>query len=629
MASLVLIRLNGTLLDPHYYPDLVLRNQVYRFVLAETLSTALDEARRVDAVQFGGIFRQNPIVTSDLTTGQISEAVHRGLSVEDLQRLGSPTMLQVGEYVTGSRDSVPVSLDAEHVRGVTSEVHDLMRESGAYASLIEHELEPRVREAAGEMLSANEDVSVWTRYLFASSEDAEDTMVRVVMSVVTPEWLAEQVELALEQFIPYLAGDADSFEITVRMTDAQVEDAVEETKSILREVDAYEVVYPGVVEPVLTGVFGSGVALPYGVSITTEEVMGALRQAAPLSWVQRQSESLIDHVGPYVVGNSDGFSTEIDLSGNKREAAAALADLSVGNVLETLSTLPFCGTRAEATAARRRLEQVLPGCIPAGVSVGEILGDAETNIADSIESLVLAPIPDTVTFDEAHLRTALKQSGGPETLERLDYIRAVMDGGWTYTHYDLRAMLSERGEALKALDRVRSFFRDGYSHTYETSSGRRATNRIGASLDGTRARLEAVSRYEWPAYLLTPALLVLISLLGGSSWRSRVIWASSTVLISAGLIFILSWPMQQPVANAAAEQARAEVGLQVHGIFSGTMHLIDTKVGEIAETVATEIVNGIRLYSLILAGVATPVLLTAVFWHRTTELHPRRDQPDS
>ena len=59
-------------------------------------------------------------------------------------------------------------------------------------------------------------------------------------------------------------------------------------------------------------------------TIAGDEVMGALRQAAPPSWVQEHAENLIDHVGPYMVGTSDDFSIEIDLSRNKQQAAAAL-----------------------------------------------------------------------------------------------------------------------------------------------------------------------------------------------------------------------------------------------------------------------------------------------------------------
>ena len=45
LASLVFIRLNDILLDPHYYPDVVQRNQVYGFVTGVALTTAIEEAR--------------------------------------------------------------------------------------------------------------------------------------------------------------------------------------------------------------------------------------------------------------------------------------------------------------------------------------------------------------------------------------------------------------------------------------------------------------------------------------------------------------------------------------------------------------------------------------------------------
>lgn len=629
LVVLALIRLNDTLLDPHYYPDLVQRNQVYRFVMVNALTSAIDEARRVDAQQFGGVLHENPIVTSGLTTPQIVEAVHRGLSPQDLQRQAAPVMLQVGEYVTGNRDSVVVSIDPEHVRRVTGEIQGLMRESGAYAAFIERELEPRIRETASDMLDTNENVSVWTQYLFGSSEDAEDRIVRVVMSAVTADWLADQVEQAIDEFTAYMVGESEDFEIRVQLTDVEIIAAIEETKSILREADAYELVYTGVVDPTLMDVLGAGVRLPYDVTVTSDEVIGTLREAAPPSWVQEHAEDLIDHLGPYVVGTSDDFSKEIDLVRNKQQAAAALIDLALDNALETLSALPFCQTRAEATVARRRLEQTLPQCLPPSVSLDELLDFVETRIDDSIQALVLAPIPDTVTFDEGYLRSALEQSGGQEALERLDYIRTVTNEGWTYTHHDLRADLSTRGDAVHALESVQAFFTDGYSHKYRPLSSRRSTGRIGAALDNSRARLVEVSKYEWLVYLSTLALLVVIGMLGGTTWRSRVIWASSTVLISAGLIYAISWPMQQPVANAAAEQARAEVGLQIEGIFRGTMRLIDAKIGQIAETVATDIVNGIRLYSLILAGVSGVLLVAAVFWDRVVVFAERVQRRDS
>ena len=179
LASLVLVRLNDTLLDPRYYPDRFERHGLYRFVMVDVLTSTLDEAREVDPEFLDAGFRQNPLVTSGLSTRQIVEAVHRALSPRDLERLVAPSVLQIAEYATGKRDRVVMRVDAARpIKGAAYELHKLMQDSDAYAPLIEYELEPRVREAAGEALGASDNVSGWMLYLFGTAEDAEDRMVR-------------------------------------------------------------------------------------------------------------------------------------------------------------------------------------------------------------------------------------------------------------------------------------------------------------------------------------------------------------------------------------------------------------------------------------------------------------------
>ena len=67
------------------------------------------------------------------------------------------------------------------------------------------------------------------------------------MRALTAEWLAVQIEQALDEFTAYLVGESDNLEVRIQITDAQVTTAVEETKAILREADAYDLVFPGVV----------------------------------------------------------------------------------------------------------------------------------------------------------------------------------------------------------------------------------------------------------------------------------------------------------------------------------------------------------------------------------------------
>ena len=369
-------------------------------------------------------------------------------------------------------------------------------------------------------------------------------------------------------------------------------------------------------------------------SVAREEVIDALAQGAPSSWVQLQAERLIDYIGPYVAGRSDGFSTEITLTRNKEEASKSLTGVAVARLRETLMGLPVCETtgcrtslagrtRAEATAARRRLGRMLPDCIPPEVSDSEIIEQAEAAIVNSVQTLVFAPVPDTITFTESHLRSTLERSGGPETLEHLDRLRAILNEGWSYSEGDLRADLSERGDALQALDGVRSFLGDGYSHTYGARSVGGSISHLERALDRGREQSEFVRRYQWIAYVAAPFLLAAVGFLGGAGWRGRIVWMSSTLLISAILIFLLSWPMQDVLADTVIKQSGVEVSDRPDGIFQGTSRLLSGMWVEVIEAFSDEFAGGIRQYSLALAGIAAAVLLTGVFWHRMIALVER------
>ena len=90
-------------------------------------------------------------------------------------------------------------------------------------------------------------------------------------------------------------------------------------------------------------------------------------------------------------------------------------------------------------------------------------------------------------------------------------------------------------------------------------------------------------------------------------------WTSSTLLVSAGLIFMLSWPVQDALRDVVAGQARTGGS---DGLFAGTQQLVAARLVEVAVEVVDEIVRDVRLYSLVLAVAAAVVLLVGVFWDR-------------
>ena len=176
--------------------------------------------------------------------------------------------------------------------------------------------------------------------LFGSDEEAGGRLAEVIIGVVTPEWFGAQVEHVLDELTAYLTGESDSFEIRIRLSDAQVTTAVEDLKSVLRETDTSELVYTDVLDPAVDEGLDETVTLPYGVEVSRDEVKDVLREAAPRPWVQQQADRLIEDVSTYLTGRSERFSTEISLASSKQEAARLLADLAVARVDETVRACP-------------------------------------------------------------------------------------------------------------------------------------------------------------------------------------------------------------------------------------------------------------------------------------------------
>ena len=75
LAVLVLLRLNGTFLNPAFYPDQLEKADIYRFVMADVLESAFDEARQLQPEELGVDFRKNALAASGLDTPQLTAAV--------------------------------------------------------------------------------------------------------------------------------------------------------------------------------------------------------------------------------------------------------------------------------------------------------------------------------------------------------------------------------------------------------------------------------------------------------------------------------------------------------------------------------------------------------------------------
>ncbi len=624
--------------------ELLREAEIYALLLERELEPRIRKALADDesVVRWGPYLFESP----EAAAGRLTKAAMRILTPERLRGQVEAALHEATPYLLGESDGFEIRVrptDTE-MEAAVKEAKSILRETDAYNLIFEQEVEPRIR-AVYQSMTASQDVSGWTLHLFGTVEEGADRLVQSVKRIAPPEWRQILVESALDEVTPYLTGRADSFVIRVRLSDAQVEAAVEEAKSILREADAYDIMYGDVIEPAVRDSLGQVVSLPYGVKITDDEVVDILRQAAPPSWVQQQAELLTDDVAQYLAGRRSGFSKTVSLADNKRRAERAFAELVERKLAEAVYDLPACRTRTETLAASISWVS-LPACIPHGTSAADIIRRSRSNLVGSISPLVLSPITDRVTFTDSNLRTGLMLAGGPEALdllddgrrvlgegwayssadlraemadvaETMDRVRALLTDGYVYTHENLRAYLAGRGGGTaKVLDDFRDILANGYVYTHEYHRSVRPRNPVLRNLDDAHRQSVAARRFQWAPYVLTPVLLLVIGFLGGRSWLTRAGWASAFLLVSAIAAFAAAGPFYDAIFAPGFDRAYADVAAQSGGEFGNTFTLIADKLKDILGSLRSEFVRGVHQASLIIAAAAAIVLVAALSWKR-------------
>ncbi len=614
-ATLTLEAVDSALHRPQFLPEQLERADVYRFVTTDLLTALLEDARRLEGEDFDSELEGNPLVTSGLTTVAITDAVGRALPPEELARLTDPAIARVWSSISGEGNLPPVRIDAgARLRALVGELTTLLRESGAYESLLDGELAPIFAGRVDEALTPQPRGSGWAAFLRGRDDRPGGDLATVFGRVVTAEWVAGQVEQAAAALTAYLTDRSAGLTLHVGFDDAQLAQIAAELEAIVAQADAYDLAYTTVVEPVAGRELDDLVELPYGVPVTSDEVLDAVRGAMPRRWVDQQAAALARAASSYVTGQSPAFTVAIDLAPIKRDAAETLSALAVSSLRDTLASLPACSTVGEAETARAAIEREVPACMPPGVAAGDIVEIAAPRISSSISESVLSDVPDTVRYTDLSLRDALAEDGGPEALAGLDDLREFFAEGWTYTEADLRADLSDDPDASDLIEDVRSLFSDGY--VIEPSDGR---------ADGARQWVHALGRGVLGAGLTAALLLLLVAFLGGRGWRGRISWGAAALLASAALIALVSGPLYQAATGALLDAIRAELVTDPGSKVPLASELLVNKLLELGEGVADAVVGRIARNGLILAVVAMLALAVSVSWERIARALGRQD----
>jgi hypothetical protein len=631
LLTLFTVQVSNTFLKPSYYTEQFAEADLYEFALNDLLTSALDEARDLPPSEFS--LDENPIKTSDLSTEQIVQAINRAVPPEYIQDLVEQSFDQFGGYLTAERDEFELTLRAgEQVAIIVDEVKALLREADAYSLLFDEAVEPKIRDAVQIELPLG-------------AEASPDQLVQAAQRIVPADWVLQLVEDTLDEVTTYMIGKSETFEVGINLSD-RIDIALVEVKSILRDMDAADLLYDQVIEPIVVDSLGATTDLTFGVSVTEAEILGALREAAPTEWVEEQVELVIDEAAPYMAGKTDSFSVDISLVENKRLASNIIVDMVEEKLTTLIDELPACRTVAEAVAATRGGAGLLPACAPPNVALDELIQLSGIDIGDTVQRSVLGPVPNMVSFSETRILSALNVAGAGGNVDLLDKFRGFLRDGCVYTERDLVRPRPEGAlcpsiyheQISDRVDDVRSFLSDGFTYThidFRRDLGKLNDLDSNSPLDPPRVELlfipdTAISIWDlsrnwlswtrdnrWIFYLPLVLLLAVIGFLGGRGWWGRLIYAASFLLVTAAILVIAFGPVYGTVTSGQfddqREEAIQEINEDVDTKLPSTSRLALDKGFDMAESVAKDFSSGIRTSAITLAFISIIAIAATVF----------------
>jgi len=352
-------------------------------------------------------------------------------------------------------------------------------------------------------------------------------IVAVAKQAFPPKWLQGTFENATRQIFPYVMGDKNSFTITIDVQ-SRIGPMADGINGVVdnHTQEIYDYVTDELIVPAMTEQLGLGAALPYGITLTDEEISGFVAQAMPQDWAIAQFKSMINSLAGYLKGDVNNLNLNIDLAAVKTNAFSTLTTLADQKLETAFNDLPTCTPLQFSQALATLQPNTLPSCRPVGYTYDQFKQALETKlgmtIAQAVDQNVIDLIPNSYYFNDAQLRQALGE------------------------------------DMAKSLDEARKFIVDDQGQRTEQNFGS-ASGR--ADFDKVRPVIHAVRTWLWALWLIPILLLVAIGFLCGRNWKSRLLWPLGvllvTCLIAVTLVAVLRTLVPQTIIEIPEETVPA------------------------------------------------------------------------
>jgi hypothetical protein len=515
VAVLLIWQVNSTVGNPKFYTDQLEKADIYNFIYDDVLPVALEEIPSGDESDL-------PVDISEFKDDLIPVA-KKIIPSEWLQTQVESIINTAIPYAVGDTDDFTLTITIkDRIENAKNVIVDDVLNGEIGADLYDSEL----GQLADMLLEKMEELPFSISMTKEELQDALETVFPL-------EWIAGQVEEALDSTIPFITGDTNSFSITIDIND-RIDPLISVMTDLVSGEDTLNYLIDDMLLPMFTGNLGDLMSMPYGIEITEEELSNTVKAALPPSQVQQLFGGIINAFGDYVKGESDSISVTLDLSTTGSAIVVGITDL-IDQKLETVfDDLPECSLAEFNEAAQGLPSGGLPECRPTGYSYSEFKTLVGIDIGSEIGGALAEQIPAQFTLSDAELMEIL-----PVGQDFLLQAREWGTEGFTFTDADLLENMD--AETVETIGNVREWISSGYStnitELMELTNNEEASETLD-TLNEVRGYISLGRSLIWLLWLLPAVLLFVVAVLGGRGWKNKLLWAMSVLLVASLLIVI-------------------------------------------------------------------------------------------
>ena len=532
-AGTVRSGLDRTLFDDSFIADQLEEQDFYNWLHDDLLRVALEDMSNV-GIDIDSAYLPAGQTTVSFADPQTTRDEARALikatfPPEYLQETVATALSEFMPYLRGETDdfAIPLALN-ERVSGFFTGLRETYINIGVADILVDELISPAAEKSA-------QDFTEGPFGLILSPAQARDA----ARKIAPPEWIDEQVFATIDALDLYLSGQSETLAINISFSD-RVPVAAQVTKDILTESNADQVIFDKLIKPQITEQIGQITVLSFRVTIDDDEITDAVNRIAPPEWVRGHINGIIDAVAAYMSRESETLEYTIDLTDQRDAAVDVLTELAITKALELVNSLPRCGSIAEAQNAISSIQAGrIPGCSDPNLPIEPLVGQLQTRLAAEVKQIIGGQFPTSVSYNESLFTSLLAGQGATD----LAGIRDQIADGITIDAGDILGLISDQNDTA---DRMLEIIRTGRPYTvadFDRYRDERAA-RLGRddleNVDTFRGGLGLVVGPVGAALAIAGTLLILllIGVLGGRSWTSRLLWAASALVFSALIVWL-------------------------------------------------------------------------------------------